>query len=85
MAHSRTVPRQVATEQRRKALGTGVGYLGVSVYYLFVCVHLRVYAPVASIIFGILCFIVPSVYVIKLKRVYIYIYIHIYIIYRKKP
>ena len=49
MAHSRTVPRQVATEQRRKALGTGVGYLGVSVYYLFVCVHLRVYAPVASI------------------------------------
>jgi hypothetical protein len=42
MAHSRTVPRQA--KHWRTALGTGVGYLSVSV-----CVYLRVYASVLPI------------------------------------
>ena len=42
MAHSRTVPRQAERQRAEDGLGTGVGYLGVSVY-LCLCASACIY------------------------------------------
>ena len=71
MAHSRTVPRQVATN--KDGYGNQCGVSGC--YLCIICVCASACICTCSIdIFSILCFIVPSVYVNWKLYIYIYIY-----------